>query len=946
MQSINAFLEVAKEVFKERVFTDYLRRFAYGVDASCYRYIPKAVVWAENEQEISTLIKLAKQFDVPLTFRAAGTSLSGQACSDSVLVVCFWREIKVSHNAESIWCDCGVIGIEANNALAPYSKKIGPDPATLASAQIGGIFSNNSSGMCCGVKQNSYNTIKSIRMILSDGSILDTSDTESFEAFCNTHTELISELMELHEEVNVDTELKARIAKKFSIKNTTGYSLNALVDFDNPKDILNHIFIGAEGTLGFVSRVEYEAVPDLQHKACALLFFSDIYAATEAILLFAENEKIISAAEIMDYACLQSVQHLEGVPKEILEIQEGNCAILIQLESQDRETLEKNIADLTPKIEALKTRFAVRFSFDKVEQDSWWLIRKGILPIAAGSRPKGSTVITEDICFFIKDFTKGIAEVMELFEKYHFKGIIFGHALSGNVHFIITPNLNQEQEAKNFALFMEELAHRVAKYQGSIKAEHGTGRMVAPFVELEWGEKAYHIHKRIKKIFDKDNIFNPDVIISEDKAIHTKNLKPSLEHNDAVNALIGKCMECGFCEKHCPTLGFTLTPRQRISVYQEICRLEAKSGLSVQEKEELKSLKEGYTYFGVESCATCSACANLCPLQIDTANIAKLTKIGKSPNTARFVAKNFETLMPIFKTSLNIANATQEISKPFSKTLHQWEKTPIMLDYFPTANPKKEFHNIKNPAATQKVVYFSSCLNRVFAPPKEAEDKRSIQEVFEALCQKAGIEIIYPQNLLGLCCSKAFKDYKESAMQVALKSFEALKEASEDGAIPIVCDHSACALELLERAQEFGVLKNVCLKIEDMPSFVLESVIPNLKITQKQDSIGVYAPCATRHYKHKTNNENAILEIAKLCASDVKVHSGTKCCGFAGNKGFLDPKLNQHALSSFVKFYEKSPITKGYSSSSTCEIGLSANTQKVWQHIIYLLDSCAQKPNI
>lgn len=945
MKNFEAFLEVAKGIFKERIFTDYLRRFAYGVDASCYRYIPKAVVWANDEAEVSTLIKVAREFEIPLTFRAAGTSLSGQSCGDSVLVVCFWREIDITQDSKSIWCDCGVIGIHANEALAPFGKKIGPDPATIANAQIGGIFSNNSSGMCCGVKQNSYNTIKSVRMILEDGSVLDTSNEKSFQEFCQTHQVLIQGLMALHKEVNADKELKQLINKKFSIKNTTGYSLNALVDFDNPKDILNHIFIGAEGTLGFVSRVEYETLKDMPYKACALLFFKDIYTATEAVLLFAENQEIISAAEIMDYACLQSVCHLEGLPKEILQIQEGNCAILIQLESETKEKLEQNIAYLTPKIEALQTLFKVRFSFDKKEQDSWWLIRKGLLPITAGNRPKGSTVITEDICFFIQDFTKGIAEVIALFEKYHFSGIIFGHALSGNVHFIITPNLNNPQEAKRFGEFMEELAQRVVSYQGSIKAEHGTGRMVAPFVELEWGKKAYAINKKIKNLFDSKNIFNPDVIISEDKEIHIKNLKPSLEHYNAVSEFISKCMECGFCEKHCPTLGFTLTPRQRISIYQEIRRLETKEGLSVQEKEELEALKEGYAYFGVETCATCSACANLCPLQIDTANIAKLTKQGNYPKIAKFVAENLKSITPLIANTLTFANLTESFSKPISKKLNKALKTPVMLDYLPLANRKKEYQN-QNYSSTQKVVYFSSCLNRLFAPPKEAKDKRSIQEVFESLCEKSKISVIYPTNLKNLCCSKAFKDYKEIASSTSLKTLESLIEASEGGKITIVCDHSACSLELLERAYHLSVLKGVELKIQDMPTFVLKSIVPKLQITQKDLKIGVYAPCATRHYLQKDDNQHNLYEIAKLCAKEVKIHNETKCCGFAGNKGFLNPKMNESALRGFVKFYATNSIETGYSSSSTCEIGLSANTQKVWQHIIYLLDSCAKEANI
>ena len=528
---------------------------------------------------------------------------------------------------------------------------------------------------------------------------------------------------------------------------------------------------------------------------------------------------------------------------------------------------------------------------------------------------------------------------MELFKKYNFQGIVFGHALSGNVHFIITPNLNDKEVARIFAEFMEELAQVVSSFQGSIKAEHGTGRMVAPFVELEWGKKAYRIHQRIKEIFDAENLFNPDVILSEDKEIHRKNLKPSLEHYDVISELIGKCMECGFCEKYCPTLAFTLTPRQRISVYQEIRRLETKEGLSLEEQSFLEELKLGYQYFVLETCATCSMCANLCPLQIDTAKIAKLAKIGKHEKIAQFVAKNFKPFSATLKHTVKVANFTQTFSKTLSKSLNQWIKTPVVLDYFPRENQRDSYEGcLRN--FEKQVVYFSSCLNRIFAPPKEARDKRSIQDVFESLCLKAKIDVIYPQNIQNLCCSKAFKDYRETAKQVALETFRQLRLASKDGEIMIVCDHSACALELLERAREFGVLEGVNLNIKDMPIFVLENIIPQLTITKKDSTIGLYAPCSTRHYSQRDDNEKALLEIAKMCAREVRIHSDTKCCGFAGNKGFLNPTLNQHALKGFVRFYARDSIEEGYSSSSTCEVGLSANTQRVWQHIVYLLDSC------
>ena len=201
------FIKEAQETFKDRIYTDFLRRFAYGTDASCYRYVPRVVIRAFDEAEIREIYSLANKYETPVTFRAAGTSLSGQACSDSVLVLsnARWQKIKISDDKSSIFLDCGVIGCEANEALKPYAKKIGPDPATINNAMIGGIFNNNSSGMCCGVKQNSYNTIKSIRVILRDGSVLDTSSraapSEDVDNFAKKHPDIVQGLMNLRIQV-------------------------------------------------------------------------------------------------------------------------------------------------------------------------------------------------------------------------------------------------------------------------------------------------------------------------------------------------------------------------------------------------------------------------------------------------------------------------------------------------------------------------------------------------------------------------------------------------------------------------------------------------------------------------------------------------------------------------------------------------------------------------
>ena len=941
MSNFQNFLSDCQKICDEsKILTSYIQRFAYGIDASCYRYIPKLVLKPSNELEVQAIIKLAKIHQVPLTFRGSGTSLSGQACGDSVLVVCGndWQEIKA--NNESIWLECGVIGSDANEALKPFGKKIGPDPATINNASIGGIFSNNSSGMCCGTKQNSYQTIKSIRVILEDGSILDTSDSKSIQDFLDSHQNLIKDLQEIAEQIHADEELKSEITRKFSIKNTTGYSLNTFVDFTEIKDILNHIFIGAEGTLGFVSRVEYHTVEDKAHKACALLFYENLSFASKAIEVLAQNQDIVSAAEIMDYSCLKATQGMKGIPSEIESVKEGNCALLIQLESNQKEELEQNIATITSLIHSIPTLFPIHFSLEASVQASWWKIRKAILPIAASRRRAGSTVITEDICFEIANFAKGIEQIGELFVKFNFEGMIFGHALSGNVHFIICPILGLTEEKERFGEFMEEMIEAVIALKGSTKAEHGTGRMIAPFVEREWGKKAYAINRRIKEIFDPSNIFNPDVIISDDPQIHLKNLKPS----NTIREDLNQCMECGFCEKFCPSRNLTLTPRQRIVVFREIERLKALSNPTEQEKWELEELERDYAYFGVQTCATCGMCAMACPLQIAVGKVSIICNhpSQKALDIAKKASQNMPKAIKFARFSVASSNFISKVIgkknlKSLTLAMNKKFRTPIAPIFMPSLNHYKL--QSKMSANPQKVIYFTSCLNRVFAPNEEAKDKRSIQEVFESLCAKSKIDVIYPKGIEKMCCGKAFRDFtpKDASITPLKETLKILLEATNHGEIPIVLDHSACSAELIAQVQTLQEAK--CLKVYDLSAFTQKYILPNLSITPISEPVGLHIICSTR----KGGWMDSVFAIAKSCTThQIYIDEKTQCCGFAGNKGFFYPEFNSSALESLKKYFKAHPTNRLYSTSSTCEVGLSENTGKVWQHIIYLLDEVSE----
>ena len=927
------FAKEAKEICKDRVYTDHLRRYAYGVDASCYSYLPKVVVKAEDEREVRRLIRLCQQCGTPFTFRAAGSSLSGQCSSEDVLIVCNdgFKKMEVIDDGKALKCECGVIGSDANDLLKPYNRKIGPDPATLATALVGGILNNNSSGMCCGTAQNSYKTIRSIRVVLLDGTVLDTSDKKSIEQFLREKPQMVEDILQLRKEILADEELTHLIHHKYKIKNTTGYGLNSLVDFEDIIDIINHLFIGSEGTLGFVSEIVYNTVEDVPHKGCGLMFFSTLNDASLAVVALANmgREKVI-AAEMMDYQSLRAVQSLENVPEFVREVPEGTSAILFQTESYSKDTVDENLAFIKEQLKDIPTAIPSLYSQDPKEYDSWWAIRKGILPIVGGQRRKGTTVITEDVCFQIEDFTKGIEMLTELFHKYDFVdgGVIFGHALSGNVHFNITPDFSDPKDTKNFGDLVKEMSERVSGFGGSLKAEHGTGRMVAPFVEMEWGKKAYEINRRIKAIFDPERILNPDVMITDDPDVYKKNLKAQCVIDDAFTI----CMECGFCEKHCPSRNLTLTPRQRIALLRETKRLENEGNFTLASE-----LRKGYEYFGVDTCAACSMCKGLCPLSIDTAQIAlSMRRIAPpAPELAKKIYDNFSTTLQMCRAGVSLEGIAGSIitQKAISKITEGLHGVTGVTPYVPKTTPKANRYKLKNrikPTNFEKVVYFSTCANRAFKPNQGYDDDRSLQQVVESLCNKAHIDIIYPKHIENLCCGLSFENYDDVHERAVKDLHDALMKASQNGKYPIVIDHSACFNHAFKHMPD--------LEINDISEFLCKYVVPHLDIEKCDERVIVHKQCKIK----SLNKSQYIEDLARLCTDHVFNIKSFACDGFAGQKGFFTPELNKSATKDLAGEIAEYGATLGVSSSSTCEIGLGESGGIPFVGVAFLLDRCSK----
>lgn len=923
-----------KGLVRGAIHTDPLMTYAWSGDASSYRLIPAVVVFINSEDEVRAVFKAARAEGLPVTFRAAGTSLSGQAVTDGVLAVLGdgWRTLDIHPGAEKITLGPAIIVAEANRALKQYDRKIGPDPASQATCKIGGVVNNNSSGMCCGVAQNTYHTMDRLRIVLTDGTCLDSGDAASRDAFRVSHAGMLEGLHQLHHDVMADAELVALIRHKYRIKNTVGYSLNALVDYHDPLDILIHLMVGSEGTLGFVSEVTYNTVPEHPYKATGLVPFPDPQSAGRAIIEMANGgvqvTTGVTAAEYIERRALATVEHLAPMAPLLPWLTENSPAVLIDVTAPDAATLALEVA----KANELLARHGathIDLSTDEHRSHALWDLRKGFFTSAGAARPKGTIMLTEDVAAPIEKLAEFVVDLRTMLDGHGYAdAVIFGHALAGNLHFQMGDDFSRPGAAEKFDLFNRDLSTLVSlRYGGSLKAEHGTGRAIAPFVEAEWGPRAYAIMRRIKALFDPEGLLNPGVLLNDDAKIHVKNLKLMPLADEVVDL----CIECGFCEPACPSHHMTLTPRQRIAVTRERARLSA----SGEDPARLARFEADFQYAGMDTCAACNLCALRCPVGIETGTMIlgeRARRRGGTANTvARLAADHRGSVERAMRGGVALADAARTIiSAPaveaitdtarrltggrvprISRALHHGPGAPRARDT--RQDPRKTGFPVPTAQSGRpQIVYFPACPSRMFGAPRTEHHLLDTPSAMMALLDRAGYDVVVPEHLTGQCCGQPFqsKGFPEQAAEVGKALKAELSTLSDGGRVSVVTDASTCAKHLKEFPGDAAVA--------DSSQFLLTHVLPKLAITQKLPVVAVHHNCSAQ----RLFEQDATEAVAGACAERLAVLSSITCCGYAGDKGLFIPELNAHATRRVGNDIPHD-CTLGVSTVSTCASGLT-----------------------
>ncbi|UCR88953.1 FAD-binding and (Fe-S)-binding domain-containing protein [Mycetocola spongiae] len=920
---------------RDRIRTRPIDIHANAHDASHFLLLPEAVAIAEDAAEVGALFAAAARAGRPVTLRSGGTSLSGQALTDGVLIDVRrnFKKIEVLDGGDRVRVQPGVTVRALNAHLARFGKKFGPDPASEAACTIGGVVANNSSGMSCGTTENSYRTLESLTVVLASGTVIDTGAADAEERLRALEPELYRGLLTLAERVRSNPASVQTIRRQFAMKNTMGYGINSLLDYTRAVDILAHLIIGSEGTLGFVAEAVFRTVDRPSHASTGLLIFDSLEAANSALPDLVDTGA--ATLELLDALSLRIGQRAEDAPAEIRGLNvDRHAALLVEYQSGSAE----HLADLQAAGDALMPRLGLSreaaFSSDAGTRADLWHLRKGLYTTVAGARPQGTTALLEDVVVPVERLAATCNGLIDLFDRYEYENsVIFGHAKDGNVHFMLTDGFIEADQVARYAAFTEDLVDLILGEGGSLKAEHGTGRVMAPFVRRQYGDELYDVMREIKRLCDPAGLLNPGVILDEDPEAHLRHIKAAMPVDEEVD----RCVECGYCEPVCPSRDITLTPRQRIVTLRAIEQAKRDGDHAL-----VKSLEKDYVYDGVRTCAVDGMCQTACPVSINTGSLVK--KLRREENNAvekavwNTAAKHWGAVTVGAGMALNVVD---KIPMPIISGPNKLARAVLGKDTVPLYSAELPAGGVSRsrpaPTAPADVVYMPACVNTMFGPAADGSGRVSpgVQLSFEQLCESVGLVLLVPESINSLCCGTPWSSKGQVDGQHAMRerTVAALREASRDGELTIVCDASSCTEGILHAIEESNASSERSLRVVDAVDFVAERVLPLLPEHNKMERLVLHPTCSST----RMGGNDALNTVAKAVAKDVVVPENWGCCAFAGDRGMLHPELTASATAREAAEVAEIDASAYASCNRTCELGMTRATGEEYNHVLELL---------
>ncbi len=631
-----------QKIFNGEFFTDSLHTSMYATDASVYRKIPKAVAYPINERGIKQLVTFAETNGISLIPRTAGTSLAGQCVGNGIVVDVskhFTKIISLDTEKRTVTLQPGVIRDELNTYLKPFNLFFGPNTSTSNRCMIGGMVGNNSSGTTSIQYGVTRDKVLKLKTVLSDGKevffeplskedFLYKTQMDSLEGriYKTLYNELISE--------ETRQEIQKEFPKPEIHRRNTGYAVDSLLETSvfgdfNEKINLCKLLCGSEGTLAFTTEITLQLDPlPPQYTAMVATHYDTLEACLSDVIIAMQHN--LHTCEMMDSVILDCTKKsktyepyrffVKGSPKAIL---------LLELKSNSEEDLKKQVEALLKSLKVSNHSYHSPVLMGNEIEMALELRKAGLGLLGNMVGDRKAVACIEDTAVSLEDLPEYIKEFSALMEKYGQEAVYYAHAGAGELHLRPILNLKEKEGVAYFRKITTDVALLCKKYKGSFSGEHGDGIVRAEFIPLMIGEKNYELLKRIKAVFDPQNIFNPGKIVNAFKMDESLRYKidrdePIIEtlmdfsDSEGILRLAEKCNGSGDCRKTaeaagamCPSYHATKnekdTTRARANALREVL-----TNNETANKFNSKELKEVF-----DLCLSCKACASECPSNVD-----------------------------------------------------------------------------------------------------------------------------------------------------------------------------------------------------------------------------------------------------------------------------------------------------------------------------------------